>query len=203
MGRVNEIFLSEVLYKKVYSENNEFIGKLLDIYVLFNGDYPVIVGCKVSKCGSITNYRFENINFIRNNNELKIIINGRNEMQTRRFMYALSKHLLDRQIVDVNGKKLVRVNDLRIAKIAGDFRVVAVDTGITALGRRLGVDGIIKSLYRAFSKIPAGKLIMWDNIKSLEVVNDYLKLSVPYKKLLVFQPTDLTDILERININYQ
>lgn len=41
-----------------------------------------------------------------------------------RYSYLLSENLLDKKIVDINGKQVVRVNDLRIAKIAGEYELL-------------------------------------------------------------------------------
>ncbi|MDT8718516.1 CBS domain-containing protein [Clostridium sp. 19966] len=193
MNRVNSVFLSSILHKKVYDEFDESIGKLWDIYVTTEEGYPRAIGYKVKKDGEILNYEFRNIVFLDDDNgKILIKVRGVKDIIPRTFSYLLSKNLLDKQIVDVNGKKVVRVNDLKMAEIA----VVAVDSGAIALGRRLGVEGPVKSFFKAFKRNPADSMIMWDNVESLEMVNDNLKISVPYKKLSKLKPADLADILE-------
>lgn len=197
MNRVNSVFLSSILHRKVYDEFDESIGKLWDIYVTTEEGYPRAIGYKVKKDGEILNYEFRNILFFNDDGgKIQIKVRGVKEIIPRTFSYLLSKNLLDKQIVDVNGKKVVRVNDLKIAEIAGEIRVVAVDSGAIALGRRLGVEGTVKSVLKAFSKNPSDSMIMWDDVESLEMVNDNLKISVPYKKLSKLKPADLADILE-------
>ena len=46
--------------------------------------------------------------------------------------------LFDKQIVDVDGRKVVRINDLEVCNTGGTLRVVAADIGISGLLRRLG-----------------------------------------------------------------
>lgn len=203
MEKVYNFFLSKVLYKKVYDEFGESIGKLYDIYVTTEEGLPRAIAYKIKKDGEMYNYEFKNINFYNDNGKLVVKCNEAREIMLRKYSYLLSKHLLDRQIVDINGKKLVRVNDLRIAEIAGELRVIAVDTGIMALGRRLGAEKLFKDAYKFLKMKPADSLIMWDNVESLEMVNDNLKLSVPYKKLSKLHPADLADILEEMDINYR
>ena len=53
-------------------------------------------------------------------------------------MMFLKEHILDKQIIDVNGRKVVRVNDIRLAYLSTGFFVVAVDIGTEGLLRRLG-----------------------------------------------------------------
>lgn len=203
MKRLSSFFLSKVLYKKIYDEFNEPVGKLCDIYVTTEGGFPRAIGYMVKKDGEILNCEFKHMSFYEHDDKIRIKGEGIREIILQKYSYLLSKHLLDRQIVDINGKKLVRVNDLRIAEIAGEFRVVAVDSGVLALGRRLGVENLVKSCYRIFDKKPSDSLIVWDNVESLEMVNDNLKLAVPYKKLSKLHPADLADILEDMDINYR
>lgn len=203
MKKISGFFLSKVLHRKIYDEFNEPIGKLCDIYVTTEDGMPRAIGYQIKKDGELINCEFKHVNFYEDDERVVIKGEGVREIILQKYSYLLSKHLLDRQIVDINGKKLVRVNDLRIAEIAGEFRVVAVDTGVLALGRRLGVESFVKSCYRLFDKKPADSLIVWDNVESLEMLNDNLKLAVPYKKLSKLHPADLADILEDMDINYR
>ncbi|AYD41238.1 CBS domain-containing protein [Clostridium fermenticellae] len=203
MNKLSSFFLSRVLYRKIYDEFNEYIGKLCDIYVTTEDGYPRAIAYQVKRGGEIINCEFKNITFYSEDDKISIRVEGGREIILQKYSYLLSKHLLDRQIVDINGKKLVRVNDLRIAQMAGEYRVVAVDTGVLALGRRLGIEGMVKNLYKIFGKIPSDSLIIWDNVESLEMVNNNLKLTVPYQKLSKLHPADLADILEDMDINYR
>lgn len=204
MKKVLSFFLSKVLYKKVYDEYDEYVGRLWDVYVTTEDEsYPRAIGYKLKKDGEIFNYEFRSIDFLEDGEEVHIKVRGAREILPWKYSYLLSKHLLDKQIVDINGKKLVRVNDLRMAELAGEMKVVAVDTGILALARRLGIDKVIRGLYKMVQKQPLDSLIMWDKVESLEMVNDNLKLSVPYKKLSKLHPADLADILEDMDTKYR
>ena len=54
----------------------------------------------------------------------------------------LATDVLDRQVVDVEGKKLRRVNDLQLAPTNGWYRLIGVDIGVTGLLRRLGIERV-------------------------------------------------------------
>ena len=54
---------------------------------------------------------------------------------------CLRADLLDKQIVDIEGRKVIRVNDVRLDEVEGRLRVVAVDVGASGLVRRLGHRG--------------------------------------------------------------
>ncbi len=203
MEKLFSFFLSKFLYRKVYDEDGEYIGKLWDMYVTTQDGMPRVIGYQIKKKNELFNCEFKNINFYKDNEKAVIKVQGEREIILQSYSYLLSKHLLDRQIVDINGKKLVRVNDLRIAEIAGEYRVIAVDTGALSLGRRLGAEKLVERLFRLSGKKPEDTLIIWDNVESLEMVNNNLKLSVPYKKLSKLHPADLADILEDMDINYR
>ncbi len=115
----------------------------------------------------------------------------------------MSQHLLNKQIIDINGKKMVKVHDLRIGEIAGEYKVIAVDTGALALSRRVGMENLLRSIYKIFNKKIDDTLIMWDSVESLEMVNNNLKLSVSYQKLSTLHPADLADIIEDMNDSYR
>jgi len=203
MEKLFSFFLSKFLYKKVRNEDGECIGKLWDMYVTTEDGLPRIIGYQIKKNGEFINCEFKNINFYKENEKAIIKIHGEREIILQKYSYLLSKHLLDRQIVDINGKKLVRVNDLRIAEIAGEYRVIAVDSGALSLGRRLGAEKIVEYFFKFTKKKLEDTLIVWDNVESLEMVNNNLRLSVPYKKLSKLHPADLADILEDMDINYR
>lgn len=203
MKKLTSFFLSSILYKKVFDEYGDCIGKLWDIYVTTEDGYPRAIGYKIKKDGEMFNYEFRNIDFYEDGSTTLIKVKDAKEIIARSFSYLLSKHLLDKQIVDINGKKLVRVNDLRIGEIAGELRVLAVDTGVLALGRRIGAEGLVKGLFTLMHKEVSDSLIMWESVESLEMVNDNLKLSVPYQKLSKLHPADLADILEEMDVNYR
>lgn len=204
MKKVASFFLSKVLYKKVYDEFGDNIGKLWDVYVTKEDGLPRAIGYKLKKDGEMFNYEFKNISFYQEDSgRMSIKVKGVHEIIPRTYSYLLSKHLLDKQIVDINGKKLVRVNDLRMAEIAGELKVIAVDTGVMALSRRLGIESLVVNVYKFLSKRPKDSLIMWDSVESLEMMSDSLKLSVPYQKLSKLHPADLADILEKMDTKYR
>ena len=124
---------------------------------------------------------------------------GSKEILPRTYSYLLSRNLLDKKIVDITGKQVVRVDDLRIAEIAGEYRVIAVETGPLAKFRRMKCQALGKFIYKLLNKDYEDKVIMWDDVESLEMVNKNLQISVPYKKLSTLHPADLADILENLD----
>ncbi|MGL5150479.1 MAG: magnesium transporter [Clostridium sp.] len=199
MKRLNVISYISILGKKIYDEFNDSIGELKDVYVTTEEGYPRIIGYKLKKDGITFHYEFRNIDFFESDGRIVVKTRGGKEILPRTFTYLLSEHLLDKNIVDINGKQVVRVNDLRIAEIAGEYRVIAVETGAAVRYRRMGLESIGKLLYKILKKDYDDKVLMWDDVESLEMVNNNLQINIPYKKLSTLHPADLADILEELD----
>lgn len=108
----------------------------------------------------------------------------------------LIEDLFDKQIVDVNGRKVVRINDLEIANTGGALRVVAADIGVSGLLRRLGADRLAPALTR---RVPRS-LIAWDNVAPIADVNPVnVRLSVAENRLARLHPSELADIISDLS----
>lgn len=201
MKRLSVLLFTSILGNKIYDEFEDILGELKDIYVTTENGYPRVIGYKVKKSGVTFHYEFRSIYFYQLDNKVKIITRGSKEILPRTYSYLLSQHLLDKKIVDINGKQVVRVDDLRIAEIAGEYRVVAVETGPLAKFRRMGCISLGKLLYKLLNKDYEDKVLMWDDVESLEMVNNNLQIAIPYKKLSTLHPADLADILENLDAN--
>ncbi|MCB2359483.1 magnesium transporter [Clostridium estertheticum] len=199
MEIISAFFLSSILNKNVYDEFEDNIGKLFDIYVTTEQGYPRVIGYKIKKESEIFNYEFRNIEVGKEDKKITVQVRGVKEIIPRKFSYLLSKHLLNKQIVDVNGKKVVKVNDLTMTKVGGEIRVIAVESGIIAAARKYKLDGIIKIFYNILGRKPQDNSITWESVQSLEMVDHSLKLTQPYSKLTKLHPADLADILEGLD----
>ena len=85
--------------------------------------------------------------------------------------------MLDKQIVDLNGRKLVRVNDVRLVSIVNGTYAVAVEIGIEGLLRRVGIARPIKSLVSMFGASLSSKFILWEDVAAIDFSNLNIKLS--------------------------
>jgi len=108
----------------------------------------------------------------------------------------LVKDLFDKQIIDVDGRKLVRINDLEIANTSGTLRVVAADIGLSGLLRRLGAGRVAP---RLLDRVPR-TLIAWDNVAPLSDSNpSHVQLSVSESRLSRLHPSELADIIGELS----
>src|SRR5947209_8526346 len=108
----------------------------------------------------------------------------------------LVEDLFDKQIVDVDGRKVVRINDIEVARTSGALRVVAADIGVGGLLRRLGA---AKLLPGVVGRIPRS-LIAWDNVAPLHDLSPtQIHLSVSEHRLARLHPSELADIISDLS----
>jgi len=114
----------------------------------------------------------------------------------------LRETLLDKQIVDISGAKVVRVNDLHFVKLGrSDLRLVHVDVGTRGLARRMGWEPIVDALLRRVAPrsqyLSAERLIRWQYVQplSLDAKAQSIRLSVMQRQLKELHPADIAEIL--------
>jgi len=113
----------------------------------------------------------------------------------------LKRDLLDRQIIDVHGRKVVRVNDVELESTPLNshllLNIVAVDVGARGAIRRLS-KGLVPSftLRALLERIPP-RVIPWEYVDLLETdPARRVKLKIAYEGLAKMHPADIADIVE-------
>jgi len=110
------------------------------------------------------------------------------------------RDILDKQIVDANGAKVVRVNDVKLDGINGNACLTAVDVGMRGILRRMGVERRGENLYKVFGKSLPQTLIRWNYIQPLEPRLTTISLTVPRQMVSALHPADIADIIRRISL---
>jgi magnesium transporter len=112
----------------------------------------------------------------------------------------LVEDLLDKQIVDVDGRKVVRINDIELANTGGKLRLVAADVGVSGLLRRLG----LKSFGKRFTpwiyhNVPR-TMIAWNSVAPIRETNpSHVTLAVKESKLSRMHPSELAEIINDLS----
>ena len=105
---------------------------------------------------------------------------------------------MDKQIVDIDGRKVVRVNDLRLDEVEGALRLVAVDVGAAGLLRRLGIEGGFRTIARGIGRPVPERYIDWEDVDPVETSIASIKLRVPHQGLAELHPADLATIIDQL-----
>ncbi|HEY8313241.1 MAG TPA: CBS domain-containing protein [Candidatus Baltobacteraceae bacterium] len=114
-------------------------------------------------------------------------------------LYLVSD-LLDKQIVDVDGRKVVRINDIEVARTGGHLRVVAADVGVGGLLRRLGLKQFGKRFTPwIYANVPRS-MIAWDSVAPIKDASPRdVRLSVTQNKLSRLHPSELAEIISDLS----
>lgn len=116
----------------------------------------------------------------------------------------LQQDLVDRQIIDVHGRKVVRVNDVELEWLghgsAHLLRVVEVEVGLRGALRRVLKGLVPRARLEALSRRIAPRVIPWQFVDVIEVdPARRVKLRIEYERLAGMHPSDLADILEDLS----
>jgi CBS domain-containing protein len=110
----------------------------------------------------------------------------------------LVEDVLDKQILDTDGARVVRVNDIELVRVNGDVVVSNVDIGMLGILRRIGSE----KLGRWFSQRVKTDLslgtISWDFVEPL-THDRSMRLKVPAEKLAELHPSDIAEIISDLN----
>jgi magnesium transporter len=118
--------------------------------------------------------------------------------------FLLDRDLLDQQIIDTNGRKVVRVNDVELVPepVEGEYflKISAVDVGVRGFVRRI-LKGLVptQALRSLTNQIPP-KLIPWEFVDLIETdPARRVKLKISHEKLGTLHPADIADIVEDLS----
>ena len=205
------LFFSNILGAEVRDQADRSVGKVHDAVIkLTETEYPSVIGVvvigkftesRVSKDGTrhdfVKSKKFVNAanieNFGKNYLTLKkSFLESAGEVPQDKEFIFLRDTVLDRQIVDLAGVRVVRVNDLQFGIIKSAMCLVALDIGKLGLLRRLGLNGL--NLFNFLQP----ELLEWKNVRLL---GDKLQLSMGAKELVKLHPADIANIIEKLNLN--
>ena len=193
------LYLSQAIGKPVRDQNGESIGKVADLIVAVGERYPPVTGLVIA-----TNRRkiFLPWSSVASLDAEAARIRTRTidigKFRQRPNEILLKQDLMDKQIVDIDGRRIVRVNDLSLDIVEGSLRLVAVDVGATGLMRRLGIEGPFRTLARNVGRRVPERYIDWEDVDPLESSIASVKLRVPHAGLAELHPADLASIIDQL-----
>ncbi len=200
-------YLSRIIGNKIYDADGNYLGRIIDLIVQhqnFNttsdAGRPKVISAKTKIEGNIRflDFSFFEISRIENKYifSCKNIVDFKQE-DIKSFLF-LAKNVLDKQIVDINGRKLVRVNDIRLVVVPSGTFAVAVDIGTEGLLRRIGVSEMVNKVMSITKSKLNANFILWDDVETIDHSNSNIKLSSTSSKLHTLHPSDLADIIEEM-----
>ena len=193
------LYLSQVIGRPVRDRNDEPIGKVADLIVAVGDRYPPVTGLVVETDRRRIFLPWTSVDRLDDSGaKLSTLTMDLGKFHQRPDEILLRADLMDKQIVDIDGRKVVRVNDLRLDEVEGALHLVAVDVGASGLLRRLGVEGGMRTIARNFRVQVPDKYIDWEDVDPVETSIASIKLRVPHAGLAELHPADLATIIDQL-----
>jgi CBS domain-containing protein len=195
-----EGFISELVGRKATVDNTP-IGKVSDFLVNKPDDvFPRIDGLVIKTAQGPLFAPTETIAYLSEGHPVELTTPPKEPAPPASDALFLIADLLDKQIVDVDGRKVVRINDLEIARSGDALRVVAADIGVGGLLRRLGLKSFGKRFTPAIYRSVPRTMIAWDSVAPIRDVNpSQVRLSVKESKLARLHPSELAEIISDLS----
>lgn len=200
MPLFGEVFVSELLKKSVLDPKGDDLGRVKDFIVVKGDPLPHVSALILEKRKTFYKIIWEHIGIFN-----KRIISSRiYALKIRPYEYSeddllIVRDILDKQIVDANGAKVVRVNDVKLEGINNSVCLTAVDVGMRGILRRLGVERKGENFYRLFGKSISQNLIRWNFIQPFEPRLSTISLTVPRQMVSDLHPADIADIVSKVS----
>ena len=191
-------FLSEFLARKLYHPDGSCLGRVVDLVAEKVEPYPVVTGLMVRRGvrGPRAFLPWSAVSRIDPHLTFSPDSIQRSEVPEHGGkMVFLREEVLDKQIVDTFGAKVVRVNDVKLTEEGGAAYVTDVDVGMRGILRRLGVERRGGAFFETIRHPLHHQLISWQYLQPLESRLDRLTLSVSREAVSDLHPADLAQIM--------
>jgi CBS domain-containing protein/sporulation protein YlmC with PRC-barrel domain len=195
-----ELFVSEILKKPVLDPKGEELGRVNDLIVVKGEPLPKVTSIILSKKKSFFNLYWNDLNiFNKRILSAKIYSDHLQPYQFTEEDLLIVRDIFDKQIVDVNGAKVVRVNDVKLQGFKSVAILIAVDVGMRGILRRLGIERGGEDLMKLFKKHLAYNLISWNYIQPIEAKLSTVSLRVPRQMISEIHPADIAEIISQLS----
>jgi len=198
------LFFADLLGKKVLRGDGTLLGRVADLVVVTGEPFPPVESVVVRSGKQRWQVPWTSV----------AEMNGKVRLRTGAELQAVSEapvadrlrlgeEVLDRQIVDIEGAKLVRVNDLHFLESKSQLRVAHVDIGFRGLVRRMGwqpiVDGVVSFLRPGSSYLKDASMLPWKLVQPIESAPGRVRIEATKKALASLHPADLAEIMEELD----
>lgn len=198
------IYLTQMMGKPVIDASGDEIGRIHDIAIATGEVFPRVTSLAFvgpDKTPFMISWR----KFVEEFDGDKVCLNV--DKAGIRFSYLqpdevlLARDLLDKQIVDTQGMKVVRVNDLKLSESRNQLRLLGAEVGLRGVLRGMSpvLERGAEMAYRLVGRHLPETLIAWNYMDLLDRDLSHVKLSVTHKRLHELHPADAADILEKLS----
>jgi CBS domain-containing protein/sporulation protein YlmC with PRC-barrel domain len=203
-GKFRFLFFTDLVGKKVVSSDGQPLGRLADLVAVSGEPYPPVESLLVRSGKALHQVPWTSVASVNGTIQLSagaVVEPAPSEPVADRL--NLGQEILDRQIVDIEGAKLVRVNDLHFLETKGQLRIAHVDVGLRGLVRRMGwqrpVDGLVSLLRPRSRYLNSDTFLSWKLVQPIESAPGRVRIEATKKALASLHPADLAEIMEDLD----
>jgi CBS domain-containing protein/sporulation protein YlmC with PRC-barrel domain len=199
------LYLSQMLGKPVVDSTGEKIGTISDLAISTGEVFPRITSLAFKGPGRVPfmiSWR-KYVDEFDEDDGITLAVPA----QDIRFSYLqpdevlLARDLMNRQIVDTQGLKVVRVNDLKLSPSGSQLRLLGAEVGARGILRGLHplLERAVCAVASAFKHPLEERIIAWNYMDLLDRDLSKVQLSVTHRRLDELHPADVADILEQLD----
>ncbi len=190
-------YVSELIGARVREPGGRVIARVSDVLVPADADYPAVeaLTLKPSK-GERRIVPWSAVRMLEDGGlSLSTELADAAIFDPPPHFLSLASQVMDHQIIDVNGVRVVRVNDLQLVPSEGSYRLVGVDISTAGLLRRMGAGRVLGAL--GVRLTPTA--IAWEAIEPVESGTAGVKLKVSHEDLAKLHPSDIAQIISQLD----
>ena len=194
------IFLSDFLRADIVDRNQRTVGKVRDVIARMDEPFPVITAVAIRTrhklpaiidWGAVREGENQELSLNVATDQLQLYANAEHETW-------LARDILDKQVVDTDGHRIVRINDLQLQTVGNRTVLVGVDIGARGLLRRLGMEHFIRRIARFLGKDFPQRIISWDAVDPVQSDERSVRLRISHRKVAKMHPADIAEIVGQL-----
>ncbi len=190
------LYLSQVLGRPIRDLEGERVATVKDVIVRLGEDHPPVTGIVARyrrRDFFLPRWRLTELNEqgVRLNSDILDL----RPFERRESEVLLARDVLDKQLIDVDGKRVVRVNDVQIIQAAGDWRVTGADVSLQGLWRRLAPTGFMGTSGPV-------EVIDWADVGYLATDASTVQLKSSSDKLARLHPVEIARLAEALSYHH-
>ena len=191
------LFFSELIKARIKDTSGQTVGALKDIIATATEPYPTIAAIvlqhknerRIISIASLESWGNHAITLNTLEKNLPLYVPLLSDIY-------IGKDIMDQQIVDIKGIRVVRVNDLQFSKVQDAFQLIGIDVGLKGLLRRLGISG-----FDFGNRVPS-KYIDVRDVKFVTGKAKQLQLATSSRDMVTLHPADLANIIEELHVKH-
>lgn len=192
-------YLSKLLGSPIRDAAGKSAGAVHDLVVSSRQAYPQVTAVAVRRRGKLVYAPWDAVaSFEESGTILRVPFADMGERKLQPDELHLARTFLDKQLVDTEGHKLIRVNDIQLLRTGAHVHVVGVDVSSNAILRRVGLAKVGDRLAKTRQN-PKPHLIDWKDVDVEHTDESSVRLAVARTKLELLHPADIADLVHELS----